>query len=114
MKIIPREGGGYTVMTNTGWHLSKEVVVAAGAWSCQLLGPLGMHLPPETERGYHAMLTSPGIALKMPISNKTRAFGATPMEHGARCRNGRNSRTERTSKRSARKGSPGAHQGDVP
>jgi hypothetical protein len=31
MKIIPREGGGYTVMTNTGWHLSKEVVVAAGA-----------------------------------------------------------------------------------
>jgi glycine/D-amino acid oxidase-like deaminating enzyme len=43
-----------------------------------------MHLPLETERGYHAMLTSPGITLKMPISNKTRTFGVTPMEHGLR------------------------------
>ena len=84
MKIIPSEAGGYTVMTNTGWHLSKELVVAAGAWSSQLLDPLGIHLPLETERGYHAMLTSPGIELKMPISNKTRAFGVTPMEHGLR------------------------------
>jgi glycine/D-amino acid oxidase-like deaminating enzyme len=84
MKIIPRERGGYTLMTNTGWHLSKELVVAAGAWSSQLLDPLGTHLPLETERGYHAMLTSPGITLKMPISNKTRAFGVTPMEHGLR------------------------------
>jgi glycine/D-amino acid oxidase-like deaminating enzyme len=84
MKIIPREGGGYNVMTNTGWHLSKELVVAAGAWSSQLLDPLGIRLPLETERGYHAMLTSPGIELKMPISNKTRTFGVTPMEHGLR------------------------------
>ena len=84
MKIIPREGGGYTVMTNTGWHPSKEVVVAAGAWSPQLLDSLGIHLPLETERGYHAMLASAGIELKMPISNKTRAFGVTPMEHGLR------------------------------
>jgi glycine/D-amino acid oxidase-like deaminating enzyme len=84
MKIIPREGGGYTVMTNTGWHATKELVVAAGAWSPQLLAPLGIRLPLETERGYHAMLTSPGIELKMPISNKTRAFGVTPMEHGLR------------------------------
>jgi glycine/D-amino acid oxidase-like deaminating enzyme len=75
---------GYTVMTNTGWHLSKEVVVAAGAWSSQLLDSLGVHFPLETERGYRAMLASPGIELKMPISNKTRAFGVTPMEHGLR------------------------------
>jgi D-amino-acid dehydrogenase len=84
MKIIPREGGGYNVMTNTGWHASKEVVVAAGAWSPKLLDPLGIRLPLETERGYHAMLTSPGIELKMPVSNKSRAFGVTPMEHGLR------------------------------
>ena len=55
----PARGGGYTVMTNTGWHPSKELVVAAGAWSPQLLDPLGIRLPLETERGYHAMLTSP-------------------------------------------------------
>jgi D-amino-acid dehydrogenase len=83
MKIIPREGG-YTVMTNTGWRSATQVVVAAGAWSRQLLDPLGVRLPLETERGYHAMLTSPGIELKLPISNKSRAFGVTPMEHGLR------------------------------
>src|SRR5215213_9253597 len=84
MKIIPREGGGYNVMSNTGWHATKERVVAAGAWSPQLLAPLGIRLPLEPERGYHAMLTAPGIALKMPVSNKTRQFGVTPMEHGLR------------------------------
>ena len=30
------------------------------------------------------MLTAPGIDLRLPISNKTRAFGVTPMEHGLR------------------------------
>jgi D-amino-acid dehydrogenase len=84
MKIIPREGGGYTVMTNTGWRAARQVVVAAGAWSRQLLDPLGVRIPLETERGYHAMLTAPGLSLKLPISNKSRAFGVTPMEHGLR------------------------------
>jgi glycine/D-amino acid oxidase-like deaminating enzyme len=84
MKIIPRNGSGYTVMTNTGWRTAEKIVVAAGAWSRQLLDPLGVWIPLETERGYHAMLTSPGLELKMPISNKSRAFGVTPMEHGLR------------------------------
>ena len=84
MKIIPAEGGGYTVMTNTGWRNAAKVVVAAGAWSRQLLDPLRVRIPLETERGYHAMLTAPGVDLKLPISNKTRAFGVTPMEHGLR------------------------------
>jgi glycine/D-amino acid oxidase-like deaminating enzyme len=84
MKIIPLESQGYTVMTNTSWRSAEQVVVAAGAWSKQLLDPLGIRIPLETERGYHAMLTSPGIELGMPISNKSRSFGVTPMEHGLR------------------------------
>jgi D-amino-acid dehydrogenase len=83
-KLIPRDGGGYTVMTNINWRPASQVVVAAGAWSRQLLDPLGVKVPLETERGYHAMLPSPGISLKLPISNKSRAFGVTPMEHGLR------------------------------
>jgi D-amino-acid dehydrogenase len=83
-KLIPRDGGGYTVMTNISWRPASQVVVAAGAWSRQLLDPLGVKVPLETERGYHAMLPSPGISLKLPISNKSRAFGVTPMEHGLR------------------------------
>jgi glycine/D-amino acid oxidase-like deaminating enzyme len=83
MKIIPCEGG-YTAMTNTGWRSSREVVVAAGAWSRRLLDPLGIRIPLETERGYHAMLPSPGLTPKMPITNKSRSFVVTPMEHGLR------------------------------
>lgn len=84
MKIMRAEGGGYTVMTNIGWRSASEVVVSTGAWSRQLLDPLGVRLPLETERGYHATLPAPGIELKLPISNKTRSFGVTPMEHGLR------------------------------
>jgi D-amino-acid dehydrogenase len=84
MKLIPREGGGFTVMTNVANRSAEHVVVAAGAWSKQLLTPLGVHVPLETERGYHAMLFSPSLRPPMPISSKTRAFFITPMEDGVR------------------------------
>lgn len=84
MKLIPREGGGYIVMTNLANRSANEVVVAAGAWSAQLLSPLGIRVPLETERGYHAMLFSPSVTPPLPISSKTRAFFMTPMEDGLR------------------------------
>jgi glycine/D-amino acid oxidase-like deaminating enzyme len=84
MKLIPRDGGGFMVMTNVANRSAPHVVVAAGAWSAQLLSPLGVRVPLETERGYHAMLFSPGVRPQMPISSKTRAFGITPMEDGVR------------------------------
>lgn len=84
MKLIPRDGGGFMVMTNVANRSAPHVVVAAGAWSAQLLSPLGVRVPLETERGYHAMLFAPGVQPPMPISSKTRAFGITPMEDGVR------------------------------
>jgi glycine/D-amino acid oxidase-like deaminating enzyme len=84
MKLIPRAEGGWMVMTNVANRSSGQVVVAAGAWSRQLLDPLGIKVPLETERGYHAMLFEPEVSLSLPISNKTRAFGMTPMEDGLR------------------------------
>ena len=84
MKLIPREGGGYTVMTNVANRNADTVVVAAGAWSAQLLSPLGVRVPLETERGYHAMLYSPSIQPPIPLGNKSRAFFMTPMEDGLR------------------------------
>jgi glycine/D-amino acid oxidase-like deaminating enzyme len=84
MKLIPREGGGWMVMTNLANRSTGHVVVAAGAWSRQLLDPLGIKVALETERGYHAMLFDPEVMPALPISNKTRAFGVTPMEDGLR------------------------------
>ena len=84
MKLIPREGGGWMVMTNTANRSADHVVVATGAWSRQLLDPLGIKVALETERGYHAMLFDAEVMPSLPISNKTRAFGVTPMEDGLR------------------------------
>jgi glycine/D-amino acid oxidase-like deaminating enzyme len=84
MKLIPQEGGGWMVLTNTANRSTTHVIVATGAWSRQLLDPLGMKVPLETERGYHAMLFDPEMMPTLPISNKTRAFGVTPMEDGLR------------------------------
>jgi D-amino-acid dehydrogenase len=49
-----------------------------------LLDPLGIRVPLETERGYHAMLFDPEVTPALPIANKTRAFSVTPMEDGLR------------------------------
>jgi D-amino-acid dehydrogenase len=84
MKLIPREGGGHMVMTNVANRGADHVVVAAGAWSAQLLAPLGVRVKLETERGYHAMLFAPSLQPRIPISSKTRAFFMTPMEDGLR------------------------------
>jgi glycine/D-amino acid oxidase-like deaminating enzyme len=83
-KILPRDGGGYDIMTNVGFHRAAQIVVAAGAYSPRLLEPLGIDVPLETERGYHVMLPNPNVSLTTTISNKSRSFGVTPMEHGLR------------------------------
>lgn len=85
MKIIPRDGAaGYLVMTNLANRAAQRIVVATGAWTRELLNPLGLHVPLETERGYHAMMPSPNITLRIPLSIKNRGFGITPMENGLR------------------------------
>jgi D-amino-acid dehydrogenase len=84
MKLIPGEGAGWMVMTNEANRSTGHVVIAMGAWSRQLLDPLGIKVPLETERGYHAMLFDPEVVPSLPISNKTRGFAVTPMEDGLR------------------------------
>ena len=85
MKIIPRGGAaGFMIMTNLANRTAQRIVVATGAWTRELLDPLGIKVPLETERGYHAMMPSPNITLRIPMSIKNRGFGLTPMEDGLR------------------------------
>jgi glycine/D-amino acid oxidase-like deaminating enzyme len=84
LKIWPREGHGWTVMTNLTKRYSDNLVVAAEAWSARLLEPLGIKIPLETERGYHVMLPNPSVRLSMPILNKTGYFGISSMSQGLR------------------------------
>jgi glycine/D-amino acid oxidase-like deaminating enzyme len=76
--------GRWALMTNLENHATDVVVVAAGAWSLRLLAPLGVRIPLESERGYHAMLGNPSVRLAMPILNKTGYFGISSMAQGLR------------------------------
>jgi glycine/D-amino acid oxidase-like deaminating enzyme len=85
MKIVPHPGAaGYRVITNISNRSAPKVVVATGAWTRELIDPLGIRVPLETERGYHAMLPTPNLTLPIPISVKNRGFGMTSMESGLR------------------------------
>jgi len=83
LRIVP-ESNRYRLWTHCGDHYFDQVVVAAGAWSLDLLAPLGVHLPLETERGYHVEFASDHVSVPIPILHKGRGFGASAMETGLR------------------------------
>lgn len=84
LKIIPDGARGYRVMTNLAHRSARRLVIASGAWARELLDPLGIRVPLETERGYHAVMPSANVQLPIPISVKNRGFALTSMEDGLR------------------------------
>jgi len=62
---------------------ASTVVLCTGAYSQQLLKPLGYRLPLEAERGYHLM-TSPASLPSIPVASFDRKMIMTPMQHGLR------------------------------
>ncbi|MXY38414.1 MAG: FAD-dependent oxidoreductase [Rhodospirillaceae bacterium] len=58
---------------------AEKILVAAGAWSARVLKPLGLRIPLESERGYHAELWEPegGPAHCIMLSDSKTAV--TPM-----------------------------------
>ncbi|NKB59557.1 MAG: FAD-dependent oxidoreductase [Alphaproteobacteria bacterium] len=61
-----------------------SVVIAAGAWSRQLLGKEGAGVPLESERGYHVMLPNPGVIIPRPMIFSEFGLAVTPMQGGVR------------------------------
>lgn len=72
------------VLTGAGDLQADEFVVAAGAWSSTLARHLGVKLRLIAERGYHAMITRPAVAMKIPTMWSDRKILLVPMEHGIR------------------------------
>lgn len=62
---------------------ANTVVLCTGAYSKELLQPLGYRLPLEAERGYHLM-TSPPSMPTIPVASFDRKMILTPMQHGLR------------------------------
>lgn len=61
-----------------------QVVVAAGAWAPQLLRPLGMLLPVESQRGYHAQFAGAQHLVGRTVVLADRKVFIAPMEDGLR------------------------------
>ena len=72
------------ILTDGKKLISKEVVIACGAWSKSLAESIGHKTPLETERGYHYTLPTPKVEINRPITSYERSFVMTPMEEGLR------------------------------
>jgi D-amino-acid dehydrogenase len=82
--IEPDLARGWSVHTSEGRQNADLVIVAAGMNSSQLLEPLGVRLPLESQRGYH--VTFAGVAApisRIVVLGDRKAF-VTPMEEGFR------------------------------
>lgn len=82
--IIVRDGSVAGVATTDGELVAERVVVAAGAWSTRLIEDLGVRVPLESQRGYHATIQGSGIAPALPVVSAEAKVYATPMEDGLR------------------------------
>jgi D-amino-acid dehydrogenase len=72
------------IRTAQGDLMVDAAVVAAGAFSRPLAAQLGDHVPLESERGYHIMISDPEIQPRVPTSDQEGKFVATPMDTGLR------------------------------
>jgi D-amino-acid dehydrogenase len=68
------------VLTDAGEIDADNAVIAAGAYSKQLAAAAGDRVPLETERGYHVVISEPGISPRYPVmpSDGKMAFAMTP------------------------------------
>lgn len=69
--------GGETVQPD-------RLVIAAGAWSARLAARLGMRIPLETERGYHASFEGVHGLCSRPVMDANNATIVSPMAFGLR------------------------------
>jgi len=79
---------GWRIATDDGPVPAARIVVAAGAWSRRLVRRLGIDVPLDTERGYHAMLAPVTPGLSHPTYWGERGFVLAPMEQGLRLTTG--------------------------
>jgi D-amino-acid dehydrogenase len=81
---LARQGETWQLQGERQSYQASRVVVAAGAWSALLLRSLKLHVPLESQRGYHLHVKEPGIALGRPVVLTDRKIFITPMETGLR------------------------------
>ena len=88
-RTLHRSGPNWRIDTEEGALDAKDVVVALGPWSPDLLGPLGIKLPLAVKRGYHLHFRAKGNAgLTRPVVDIDNGYCLAPMEQGIRLTTG--------------------------
>ncbi|GHF43327.1 NAD(P)/FAD-dependent oxidoreductase [Seohaeicola zhoushanensis] len=78
---IVRENGRVTGIRAGGTTIAcDDAILATGAWSVPLTNKLGLHMPLESERGYHLELWEPSVMPRSPVMVASGKFVVTPME----------------------------------
>ncbi|MCW8086067.1 NAD(P)/FAD-dependent oxidoreductase [Sabulicella glaciei] len=72
------------VRTESGEVEADKAVIAAGIRSAGLAREAGDRIPLESERGYHAVVTTPSIAPRIPLMPSDGKMGVTLTETGLR------------------------------
>ena len=84
VQAVTERHAGIEVKASSGHNDYDFAVIAAGAWSRRLLAGGLRHIPLESERGYHAMLPDPEVAVSRPLIFPEFGFAVTPMRDGLR------------------------------
>lgn len=84
-RLTPRIGGGADIVCEDGTNkTAPSVVIALGAYSKPFALSLGLRVPLDTERGYHAMLPDPGVRTQRSIVSGDWRFAMSPLSGGLR------------------------------
>lgn len=84
LKSIQPSSKGWTYRTDFGEFEASKLVLSTGVWSKEVLKSLGIHIPLQSERGYHVEFTNPGMIFKHSIMDMDYKFVASSMEGGLR------------------------------
>lgn len=84
IRAVSPDPDGVDLHCSDGTRRFRRVVIAAGAWSAQLLKTMGQHVPLETERGYHLTIRDPGVTINNTLMEAGRMVVASTMEGGLR------------------------------
>ena len=88
-RSLAAEAGGWTIGTEEGPLAAREAVIALGAWSNDVLSPLGYRFPLGAKRGYHMHYGAKGNAtLSRPVLDAELGYVLTPMTLGIRLTTG--------------------------
>lgn len=84
VQSLSRDVTGWSIRGRAADYFATQVVLAAGAWSAQLLRPLGIKVPLESQRGYHLRFAEGGVDLRRIVVLADRKVFITPMQNGLR------------------------------